>query len=132
MQKNFQVFNRRKASFQDEPIMTYLFLAINIIVYIYMLIRFGTTENMRTLQHHHIRAGSAPTIYTTPQIWLSRIFSQFSHFPCPEFCTQSAQAAKNHPHPAALVRSPSCHLGASCCHWNLFISGHAMAACPVL
>ena len=67
MQKNFQVFNRRKASFQDEPIMTYLFLAINIIVYIYMLIRFGTTEN--TLVLLKMGANFSPFIVQAQEWW---------------------------------------------------------------
>lgn len=67
MQKKFQVFNRGKASFQDVAVMTYLFLAINIIVYIYMLIRFGTTEN--TLVLLKMGANFSPLIVQAHEWW---------------------------------------------------------------
>lgn len=45
MQKKFQSFNQSKASLTRMPFMTYFFLAVNIIVYVVTLWRFGTTEN---------------------------------------------------------------------------------------
>lgn len=49
MQQKFRMYQARKISLQQQPFMTYLFLAITILVYLYTYVRFGTTTHSLVL-----------------------------------------------------------------------------------
>lgn len=67
MQRKYQQFKRKRVSLSDKPFMTYSFLGINIIVYLFTLWRFGTTENTFALLL--MGAKFSPLIIAEQQWW---------------------------------------------------------------
>lgn len=67
MQKNYRLFNQKRVFHSDGPFMTYLFLSLNIIVYLITLWRFGTTENTYVLLL--MGAKFSPLIIAEQQWW---------------------------------------------------------------
>lgn len=49
MQQKFKMYQARKVPLQQQPFMTYLFLAITILVYVYTYVTFGTTTHSLVL-----------------------------------------------------------------------------------
>lgn len=67
MRNKYRVFKQRGVSLADKPFVTYLFLGINITVYLVTLWRFGTTEN--TLALLFMGAKFSPLIIAEQQWW---------------------------------------------------------------